>query len=734
MFHNFKLSRTYDFMRYFFSYFIIYTVLIFGFFLIMRNNLTKNYFALQCEQASLQLKNISQKLDEDILHLTQIDSSIASNTTISSVRYHTDTKYFYRAYEELKIYVSTSNMISSIIYMPKNTCSVLSTQLHVTYNDDNFYITTQAGRIICFNPSSYYDSYSGQLILVSNAQTSYWIYFPPNALESNYVYFYILNSSSILDSLKSLTSPEMPVVVLLNNMGQYMAGQNFDKLSPHLGTFSLETGTYKQDASTSICVYENQKNSLFLVSMLSNDLLISQINTAFSNTYLLLSLLCITGFFLIFLSLNITYSPLHKLVQSLIPDYDTKHSYLNQLNTAFYEKESHNLLLKTKLEKYQLMIQKSLLNTLLASPYASSGTILPDIDSFFDTSINHKIYIIKIATSEGASLPENALQCVNDILPPDITCILLETEPNNSVYLVNFTGDTMDKDRTLKDFCEKIHKEKGYLTAISNSTDSPWDIPSLYEHVNHASSLWPLNPVAVFSSLPPVQTNYVYPHKQLNTLSVLLKENNFANAQALISELFTTLSLHFSEQNPMPAFFINCILIDLLTIIANNLLLSDINFDSYSDIYYETLYFCRSFTYIEKSDAIHQNIKELLAIYEEKQLKKMHETAPLIQLMEEHYCMPDFSISTLAEKCNLSVSRMSIYFKQELGIGFADYLWIMRLNKAKELLINTSMSVDEISIAVGYTNSSSFRRKFKQEMLITPSQFRADHMGTEDKS
>ena len=44
--------------------------------------------------------------------------------------------------------------------------------------------------------------------------------------------------------------------------------------------------------------------------------------------------------------------------------------------------------------------------------------------------------------------------------------------------------------------------------------------------------------------------------------------------------------------------------------------------------------------------------------------------------------------------------------------------------KAKELLINTGMSIHEISIAVGYVNTSSFRRKFKQEVGITPSQFR----------
>ena len=67
---------------------------------------------------------------------------------------------------------------------------------------------------------------------------------------------------------------------------------------------------------------------------------------------------------------------------------------------------------------------------------------------------------------------------------------------------------------------------------------------------------------------------------------------------------------------------------------------------------------------------------------------------------------------------------MSYLIKKELNQNFSDYLWTLRLEKAKELLAHSDMSVDEISTAVGYLNSSSFRRKFKQETGLTPSQYR----------
>ena len=92
--------------------------------------------------------------------------------------------------------------------------------------------------------------------------------------------------------------------------------------------------------------------------------------------------------------------------------------------------------------------------------------------------------------------------------------------------------------------------------------------------------------------------------------------------------------------------------------------------------------------------------------------------------MESNFCQPDFSISVIADTYHVSVSRMSVLFKKEMGIGFADYLWQMRLKKAKELLTATELSIDEISLTVGYLNPNSFRRKFKQETGLTPTQFR----------
>jgi AraC-like DNA-binding protein/ligand-binding sensor protein len=63
-------------------------------------------------------------------------------------------------------------------------------------------------------------------------------------------------------------------------------------------------------------------------------------------------------------------------------------------------------------------------------------------------------------------------------------------------------------------------------------------------------------------------------------------------------------------------------------------------------------------------------------------------------------------------------------FKNQTGQTLTDYLTRVRINKAKELLKETSLSISEITFEVGYQNFSSFYRAFKKLEKISPSEFR----------
>ena len=92
--------------------------------------------------------------------------------------------------------------------------------------------------------------------------------------------------------------------------------------------------------------------------------------------------------------------------------------------------------------------------------------------------------------------------------------------------------------------------------------------------------------------------------------------------------------------------------------------------------------------------------------------------------MEEHFSEPEISMAAIAESFGLSTARLSMRFRESLGMTPSDYLTMLRCNRAKELLETTELTIREISARVGYYDPGSFIRRFKQVTGETPLQYR----------
>ena len=64
-------------------------------------------------------------------------------------------------------------------------------------------------------------------------------------------------------------------------------------------------------------------------------------------------------------------------------------------------------------------------------------------------------------------------------------------------------------------------------------------------------------------------------------------------------------------------------------------------------------------------------------------------------------------------------------FKKMTGTNFTDYLSSVRIEKAKNLLLNPDVQVSEIAFAVGFQSLTHFNRVFKRIVGMPPSQYRA---------
>ena len=82
------------------------------------------------------------------------------------------------------------------------------------------------------------------------------------------------------------------------------------------------------------------------------------------------------------------------------------------------------------------------------------------------------------------------------------------------------------------------------------------------------------------------------------------------------------------------------------------------------------------------------------------------------------------TLESMAEEFHLSTPYISKYIKDKSGKTFGAHVAHVRLKRAKTLLKNGNMTVENISYAVGYPNVEHFIRVFKKEFDMTPTQYR----------
>ncbi|GAA0180267.1 response regulator [Clostridium sediminicola] len=82
------------------------------------------------------------------------------------------------------------------------------------------------------------------------------------------------------------------------------------------------------------------------------------------------------------------------------------------------------------------------------------------------------------------------------------------------------------------------------------------------------------------------------------------------------------------------------------------------------------------------------------------------------------------TLQYVAEKVNMSPSYLSKYFKERTGENFSDYLLKIKMEKARELLLDIRYKTYEVSELVGYTSPKNFTRAFKKYFGKSPRKFR----------
>ncbi len=137
-------------------------------------------------------------------------------------------------------------------------------------------------------------------------------------------------------------------------------------------------------------------------------------------------------------------------------------------------------------------------------------------------------------------------------------------------------------------------------------------------------------------------------------------------------------------------------------------------------------------------DGIRVSLKEICATFrknEEDNRANMEKA--IIIMINENIAEADFFSGTVAEKFSISESTLQRIIKNATGKSFFDYLEMLRMNLACDLVCNSNDTVSQIAKQCGYVSDNTFYKAFRRKYGISPSAMREnrkDHLRPEEEA
>lgn len=94
-----------------------------------------------------------------------------------------------------------------------------------------------------------------------------------------------------------------------------------------------------------------------------------------------------------------------------------------------------------------------------------------------------------------------------------------------------------------------------------------------------------------------------------------------------------------------------------------------------------------------------------------------------LKIIDSTY-LNDLTLTDIAKQVHLSEKYFSRYFKRKIGYTFTQYIQTLKINHAKDLLLNTNMPIFRIAMDLKFSDAAYFTKVFFKHEGLTPKQYR----------
>lgn len=125
----------------------------------------------------------------------------------------------------------------------------------------------------------------------------------------------------------------------------------------------------------------------------------------------------------------------------------------------------------------------------------------------------------------------------------------------------------------------------------------------------------------------------------------------------------------------------------------------------------------------ERADVIEKIVDDKLVNAFDKNNNAREPIREAIHFIDQHL-KDELSLKDVAEYVHLNPSYFSVLFKEQVNLTFSEYITRRRMQRAKELLITTNLTISEVAEESGYKTTKYFIKLFKEMEGTTPNVYR----------
>lgn len=586
---------------------------------------------------------------------------------------------------------------------------------------DSIYLANKENHLMYLNKLPINNTNSYGIIMYMIPQEALKNVLAPAISENNHLFIVDPETKEILFTLSENPNPEL-AEIFNHTIKSNNDIENITEIEIHGDKYSP-------------FVQSSSKAPYLFVQLMPDDLLSSRINQIRTVYFISMAVIIVISGFLIAILMRINYRPIKRLNQFLEDNFQhsketmgDKLNELEQLEYVLIQYDKENTDLKEFASASKDAAKSYLIDCFLLGQAREIDNII-EICSKAELEFEMDYYctlIIKSNNIQNAS-NEEVINILSSII--NNSQIILHRDIHSSNFVVLFGSDLND-DKHAHIISQKIQEslneeyDGDVRIGMGNFYKSIFDINLSYEEalrVLEYNSLLSKPKIIRFNDILNKDVNSInYPFSLFDELeSSVYSSDIFA-----INDNINKLVYHMKNEN-LSIFWVKNICYDTVNTISKVLLKKYNHSPLISKHYLEKIYGSNISTFDDISEImkeISEDITNYLSVDKESyELKLLQQ---IVHYIRENFQNPEFGLQNIADSLQMSPPYLSQYFKKNTGYTISEYVTRLRMEKAKDLLKNSDLSVNDIANEVGYYSVPSFIRKFKEIEQITPGKYK----------